>query len=72
MIPTTRQPGRCIYCAFRARQYSLQVRRLPFKNRNEREKKDQDNARSVPIRYHEGKGKERIPKTFSKPDGIVR
>lgn len=75
MLPAARQPGRCIYCAFRARQYSLQVRRLPRRQRNERESRN--NADSPPIRYQGSGGKGRrfqLPKDFAKltSDGIVR
>ena len=57
MLPTTRQPGRCIYCAFRARQYSLASKRLPRRNRSEGDgEAAQDGRASFTIKYQRGKG----------------
>ena len=79
MLPATRQPGRCIYCAFRARQYSLQTRRLPHRNREERERgsRKADHGRPSFIRYQETDKGHKVPKGSGflgkvSDDGVVR
>ena len=74
MLPVARHPGRCIYCAFRARQYSLATRRLPLNKRDDRAKRQPDQSFTpVPIRYHKAPESKAAPSSKGAPeDAVVR
>ena len=69
MLPAARQTGRCIYCAFRARQHALQARRLSTHARHEGEVKSGKHGSKGPrIRYQQSdRGKNnKIPRNLGR------